>query len=406
MSIFIENYDAEDHGMSQRLYSRSLVQSVREQVTLGFFNTFYPEEIEARTVQEPSPILSNLDLEILEDLLAKSSFIKVSPKISEEDLDLQLANISKRYEDNAKRAEELETTIYSDIHSYEFRTMGIKVIAVIDVLTLQFEVNKPVTRSDIKKYLTEKTGTRYYIQEDERNIEQSGNIFKIPVHDIRSKKDLRAIIKCLEHYGVNSNSIKVARIESSLDFYNAKSKALLLALYKSLAYDEGSSNERIYRHKGEVYPIPKFPNTAFSKIEKGYCIGVNYKGSPIYYRLYFKTRDRGQTLPEIEHRYRVEVNCDVSALKVSDNLTNLSEIVKASFKQLLFTQLGEKVTKKEQEIYRNTVQAFGKKQIPHYSKSRNKRLFSNDGVKKNADLNTLISKKVSNLVRNFEPSFS
>lgn len=343
-----------------------------------------------------------LDQLLLESSADEGNTITVSPTISNADLEQQLQDMRQRYVDNAKHADDWETEIYSDIHSYDFKAMGIEIKPVIDFITLQFEVNKPTTRHSIKKHLTEKTGTRYYIQNDEDGIEQSGNVFTIKqVHDVRSRKDLKAIIQCLERYGVAYGEIKVTRIEASLDFYNTKNKALLTALHKSLAYFENSINERIYKTEKTFTPIPKTPLDLLRKLEDGYCIGVNPDGSLAYHTSYHKVTDRGLNLPEGEHRFRTEVNCAVSEFGVNNSLSNLSEIIQCAFDRLKFTRLSKSVTEEDKELYRNSVAMFGKRVEEHYSGSRHKRNF-NQAIVKNGELNKVISRKVSDLKRNFK----
>ncbi|WDE15142.1 hypothetical protein KMZ14_10285 [Acinetobacter schindleri] len=350
-------------------------------------------------------LMATLDDE-LEQLLLESSAderntITVSSTILDEDLEQQLQGMRQRYANNAKHADDWETEIYSDIHSYDFKAMGIEIKPVIDFMTLQFEVNKPTTRHCIKKHLTEKIGTRYYVQNDQRGIGQSDNVFTIQVHDVRSKKDLKAVIQCLEHYDVTYSDIKVTRIEASLDFYNAKSKALLTALYKSLAYVEGSTNQRVYKNQGEFRSIPTSPIHCLEKLEDGYCIGVNPKGSSTSYRSYYKTTDRGLNLHESEHRLRAEVNCAVVKLTVDDSLSNLPEIIQCAFDRLKFTRLSKSATGEDKELYRKSVAMCGKRVEEHYSGSRHKRNF-NQKIVKNGELNKAISRKVSDLKRNFK----
>lgn len=342
-----------------------------------------------------------LDRLLLESSVDEGNIITVSPKISDQDLEQQLQSMRQCYADNAKRADNWETEIYSDIHSYDFKAMGIEVKPVIDFMTLQFEVNKPTMRHCIKKHLTEKTGTRYYVQNDQRGIGQSDNVFTIQVHDVRSKKDLKAVIQCLEHYDVTYSDIKVTRIEASLDFCNAKSKALLTALYKSLAYVEGSTNQRTYKTEKTFTPIPKTPVNLLMKLEDGYCIGVNPDGSSTYYRSYYKTTDRGLNLHESEHRLRAEVNCAVLELAVDDSLSNLPEIIQCAFDRLKFTRLSKNATADDKKLYRESVDTFGKRTKEYYSKSRHKRSF-NQTITKNGELNEVISRKVSDLKRNFK----
>lgn len=342
-----------------------------------------------------------LDQLLLESSADEGNIITVSPKISDEDLEQQLQGMRQRYANNAKHADDWEAEIYSDIHSYDFKAMGIEIKPVIDFMTLQFEVNKPTTRHCIKKHLTEKTGTRYYVQNDQKGIGQSGDIFTIRIHDIKSKRDLKTVIQCLEHYGVTYGDIKVTRIEVSLDFYKARSKALLAALYKSLAYVEGSTNQRTYKTEKTFTPIPKTPVNLLMKLEDGYCIGVNPDGSSTYYRSYYKTTDRGLNLPESEHRLRSEVNCAVSEFAVDDSLSNLPEIIQCAFNHLKFTRLSKNATADDKKLYRESVDTFGRQTKEHYSISRHKRSF-NQTITKNGELNKVISRKVSDLKRNFK----
>lgn len=344
---------------------------------------------------------NELDKLLLESLADERDIITVSPRISNKNLEQYLLEMRHRYAENAKHADDFGAEIYSDIHSYELQPMQIKVETVIDFLDLKFEVTKPSTRSLIKKYLSEKTGTRYYIADNERDIMQDGRVFTIRVHDIKTKKDLHKIITCLAHYGVRFENIKVQRIEVAIDFYGAKSKALLIALFKSLSYVEHSRNERIYKKDiGRFISIPDQPVRLLGKLENGYCIGVNQKDSLIYYRLYNKMTDKQRSLPEHEHRLRAEVNCAVSALVTDDSLSNLSEIIRCAFCQMKFTKLNRNASAEDKKLYRNSIAMFGLRQEQYYSKSRHKRELE-ESVTKNGELNKIISKKVSNLKRNF-----
>lgn len=368
-----------------------IVQSINTALMLG---GNAQETLEAQLDDELEQLL-------LESLADERNIITVSPRISNKDLEQHLLEMRHRYAENAKHADDFETAIYSDIHSYELQAMQIKVETVIDFIDLKFEVSTPTTRSLIKKYLTEKTGTRYYIADDESDIVQDGHVFTIRVHDIKTKKDLYKIIKCLAHYGVSFENVKVQRIEVAIDFYGAKSKALLIALFKSLSYAEHSRNERIYKKDiGKFISIPDQPVRLLAKLEDGYCIGVNPKDSLIYYRLYNKTTDKQQSLPEHERRLRAEVNCAVSALGTDDSLSNLEEIIRCTFGQMKFTKLNRNASMEDKKLYRNSIAMFGLRREQYYSKNRHKRELE-ESVTKNGELNKIISKKVSNLKRNF-----
>ncbi|MDN5651842.1 MAG: hypothetical protein L0G51_04325 [Lactococcus lactis] len=344
---------------------------------------------------------AELDQLLLESSADESKVITVPPTVSNEDLEQILQVMHQRYADNAKLAQAWEAEIYSNIHSYDFEAMGIEIKPVIDFIVLQFEANKPTTYQQIKKHLTEKTGVGYYVEPDHNGLEQQSNTFTIRVHNVKSKKGLNAVIKPLEHYGVKQTDIKVARIEASLDFYNAKSKGLLTALYKSLAYVKDSTNQRVYKKQGEFQTIPTSPIHLLEKLEDGYCIGVNPKDSPVYYRSYYKTTDRRLNLNKSEYRVRTEVNCAVSELGVDNGLGNLPEIIQCAFNHLKFTKQSNKATEQDKKLYMESVGTFGKRNDAHYSNSRHKRTLD-ELLIKHAELNSLLSKCVSNLKRNFK----
>ncbi|MCX0340155.1 hypothetical protein [Acinetobacter radioresistens] len=107
--------------------------------------------------------------------------LTVHATTSREELDLTLEAIRLRYTENAKQADDLETKIYSNINSYDFKAMNIKIRARVDFLDLYFEITKASSRHDIKKFLTEKTGIKHYIKE-------RLNGYVIRLHDMNSLK--------------------------------------------------------------------------------------------------------------------------------------------------------------------------------------------------------------------------
>lgn len=387
-------YESDEHTLSQldALYLGHDVihSSMCKALTLGGTN-------EEDSLEKLETELDNLLSRVMAE---EAETVTITQRISDKDLTQKSTDLRQRYAQSAKRAQDWETLIYSDIHSYDFQALDIKIKPVIDFLTLQFPVNKAMSRSCIKKYLTEKTGNRYYIHNDENAIQQYGNLFSIQVHDVRSKKDLNAVIKALAHFGVTSDQVRILRIETSIDFYNAKSKALLIAVYKSLSYVEDSNNKRVYKNKREFVKAPSCPIALLDKLEDGYCIGINHRNSATYYRAYYKTTDRSATLATSEHRLRIEVNCSVEALKVDDGLSNLPTIIQRVFNLLKFTKLSLNASKHEKQRYNESVDIFGKRVREQYSATRHKRNL-NKTIIKHAQLNTLISKKVSDLKRNF-----
>lgn len=346
---------------------------------------------------------AELDAELEQLLLDVSSqeskSIVVSAQMSDEDLCQRLNDLRARYATYAEYADMLETEIYSDIHSYELPAMNIRVETVIDFIDLQFSVSKATTRSNIKKYLNEKMDKAYFVT-DAHGIEHPNeHDFIIRVHDVETYSGLKPVIHHLKHFGIKEDEFRVNRIEVATDFYGVKSRAFLIALFKSLAYAENADNERLYKDKTKR--LPNQPHALLTMLDEGYCIGVNPKGAPIYYRLYYKITDNKQALPSHEHRCRAEVNCYVEALGVDNRLINLAEIIQCAFEQLKLTKLNSNATTEDKEHYRQLVSMFGARNVASYSKSRHKRPFK-PYISKNGEINTLISKQVSNLKRNFK----
>ena len=329
----------------------------------------------------------------------ESKSIVVSTQMSDEDLCQRLNDLRTRYATYAEYADMLETEIYSDIHSYELPAMNIRVETVIDFIDLQFSVSKATTRSNIKKYLNEKMGKAYFVTDTHGIEHPNEQDFIIRVHDVKTYSGLKPVIHHLKHFGIKEDELRVNRIEVSTDFYGVESKAFLIALFKSLAYAENACNERLY--KDEAKRLPNQPHALLTMLDEGYCIGVNPKGAPIYYRLYYKITDNKQALLSHEHRCRAEVNCCVEALGIDNRLINLAEIIQCAFEQLKLTKLNSHATTEDKEHYRQSVSMFGARNVASYSKSRHKRTFK-PYISKNGEINTLISKQVSNLKRNFK----
>ena len=368
---------------------------------------YWGEDLTAKSMRNAVIIDGRGDAELdaeLEQLFLdvssqESKSLVVSAQMSDADLYQRLNELRARYANYAEYADMLETEIYSDIHSYELPTMNIRVETVIDFIDLQFSVSKATTRSNIKKYLTEKMGKAYFITDTHGIEHPNGHDFIVRVHDVKTYSDLKPVIHHLKHFGIKKDELKVNRIEVSTDFYGVKNKAFLIALFKSLAYTENACNERLY--KNETERLPNQPYPLLTMLDESYCIGVNPKGAPIYYRLYYKITDNKEPLPSHEHRCRAEVNCDVEALGVDNHLINLAEIMQCAFEQLKLTKLNSNATIEDKEHYRQSVSMFGARNVASYSKSRHKRTFK-PYISKNGEINTLISKQVSNLKRNFK----
>lgn len=305
-------------------------------------------------------------------------------------------DLCSRYADNANQADQLETVIFSDIHSYDFKAMNIQIKAQVDFIDLYFEIGKTSTRHDIKKFLTEKTGITHYISEYETG-------FIIRLHDMNSLSALRRRISYLRHFECKINSFKIMQIELAIDFYNFKHRALTTALFKSIRLPSTVENLRVYKSQLGVFtPIPSTPHSMFRKLENCYNIGINHRDADEYWHLYVKTTDcNKQPLPENAWRIRAEKNIKSNVLNQMDNrLTNIKRVLLNGFKGLSFTQLKANSSKQLIEEYKNTVRAFGTETPTYYDKNRHKNNLP-ESMRKHGELNQLVSSAVHNLVRNF-----
>lgn len=308
-------------------------------------------------------------------------------------------NLCARYAENAKQADDLETVIFSDIHSYDFKAMNIQIKAQVDFIDLYFEIDKTSTRHDIKKFLTEKTGITHYISEY-----QTG--FIIRLHDMNSLNILRRRISYLKHFECNIDSFKIMEVELAIDFYRFKHRALTTALFKSIRLPSTVENLRVYKSQLGVFtPIPSTPHSMIRKLENGYNIGINHRDAEEYWHLYVKTTDYNkQPLPQNEWRIRAEKNIKRNILNQMDNrLTNIKRILLDGFKGLSFTQLKATTPKMLSDSYRNKIRAFGTENESYYDKSRHKRNLP-EYIERNTELNQIASNAVQNLVRNFTVS--
>lgn len=307
--------------------------------------------------------------------------------------------LQKRYMDNAKSADNLETIIYSNINNYDFKSMSIRIKAQVDFLDLYFEIGKSSTRHDIKKYLTEKTGVTHYISEYR-------NGFIIRLHDMNSMNELQRRIQYLHHFDCNEDSFRIMEIELAIDFYRFKHRALVTALLKSIRFPHTAENFRVFKNQLGVFtPIPTAPLTLMQKLENGYNIGINRKDADEYWHLYVKTTDNNKyPLPKAEWRVRAEKNIKHNVLNKMDNrLINLKRVLLNGFKGLNFTQLRTKAPQELKESYNDSVKPFGIERKIYYDKSRHKRALAKY-IEKNTALNQLVSNAVHNLLRNFTVS--
>jgi len=315
---------------------------------------------------------------------------------SNDELDLIIESMKLIYANNAKNADQLETKILSNIHSYDFKAMNIKLKACLDFVDIYFQVEKSCTRHDIKKYLTEKTKIRHFIKE-------SGDGYIIRLHDMNSIHSINKRLMHLSHFGLAKNSLAITEMEVAIDFYGYKHLALISALFKSLKLPNNTENLRIFRAQTGVFtPIPSDPIVLHSKIDDGYNIGINHKLADEYWHLYRKQTDHnGQSLPEVEWRVRAEKNVKVNILSKMDNrLVNIKRVLLDCFKGIRFTQLKQGTIQKTKQMYNDKVEAYGAENEVYFDANRNLRKLP-CYIELNTDLNKLVMNAVCNLAKNF-----
>lgn len=304
--------------------------------------------------------------------------------------------LEQRYAENAKQADELETKIYSNINSYDFKAMNIKIRAKVDFLDLYFETTKPSTRHDIKKFLTEKTGIRHYIKD-------SLNGYVIRLHDMNSLKLLNERLRCLDHFGLLQQSMKILELEVALDFYGYKHLGLATALLKSLRLPSATNNFRVFKMQtGMFVPIPVNPIVLYRKLKDGFNIGINHRLADEYWHIYQKQTDQnGTPLKESEWRIRAEKNIKESVLKsLNNSFSNIRQLLLGSFKGLRFTRLKAEASKHQVCVYMDKIDVYGMEKEPYLDSHRNLRTLTPD-IEMNAELNRMVVNAVCNLAKNF-----
>lgn len=317
--------------------------------------------------------------------------------------------LQARVTDNVKDAE-----LYRRINVEPFTSVQ-KIKTVIDWLDLRFTVDPtvcqfykaPDARSCIKEFITKRTGTRHYIAADDSHITQNGASFTIRLHDVRNKKDLKAITDLLQkQYGAQREEMTIEAIELSLDFYGCNDgSAMVIKLHKAMRYPADSRLLRVYKTKGTQQYIPTSPHALYELIEDGYNIGMGDHRSDVFCaRAYFKRTDKGgQPLPKDQHRARIEVTLRKSAFKdeeISLHLDNLPKIITCGFKKMQFARLSKRAAPTEKDDYFTQVKPFGKEQATMLSISRNKRNLP-DAVASFAWLNEVKRNAVKDLAEKF-----
>lgn len=323
--------------------------------------------------------------------------LTVHATTSREELDLILEAIRLRYTENAKQADDLETKIYSNINSYDFKVMNIKIRARVDFLDLYFEITKASSRHDIKKFLTEKTGIKHYIKE-------RLNGYVIRLHDMNSFKLLNERLRCLDHFGLLHQSMKIVELEVALDFYGYKHLGLATALLKSVRLPCTANNFRVFKAQTGVFiPIPVNPIVLHRKLKDGFNIGINHRLANEYWHIYQKQTDQnGTPLKESKWRIRAEKNIKETVLKrLNNSFSNIRQLLLESFKGLRFTHLKAEASSHQVDVYMNKIDVYGMEKEPYLDSHRNLRKLIPD-IEMNAELNRLVVNAVCNLAKNFK----
>lgn len=381
-----------DYSSSLTIECQNLLSRLDQLDFIDPFTQYYFDEIKAIESE-----ISNLKTRS-ENEVIKNKNLTFEIHTSNDELDFIIKNMRLRYANNAKNADQMETKIFSNIHSYDFKVMNIKIKACVDFLDIYFQVKQPCTRHTIKKYLTEKTKIRHYIKE-------YGNGYIIRLHDMNSILQINKRMDFLSHFGLVKGSLRITEIEVALDFYGYKHIALITALLKSIKLPNNAENLRIFKTQTGVFtPIPSDPITLHSKIKNGYNIGINHKLSDEYWHLYRKQTDHnGLSLPEAEWRIRAEKNVKANVLSKMDNrLVNVKRILLDCFKGLRFTQLKKNIGVTTKQLYADTVDAFGIENEAYRDVSRNCRKLAQD-IEMNTELNKLAVNAICNLAKNFNP---
>lgn len=224
-----------------------------------------------------------------------NSSISINSQTPHKDVLVIMSDLERRHKHSVKQ---LRNKL-CDLGQYDHLS-DIKVQACIDFIDVKFTTTEPHNRSDIKKYLTEKTGIKHFIKtadesddvlsdEKNNNINDSvGTTFIIRLHDVENLKMLTERIDHLKHYNVNLDP-EIVRVERAIDFYNVPQE-MRIALFKAVKLSEANNCRFYYEDgttKGKVLSI--FDDK--HDIIDGNTIYINDKDSDHSYRIYFKTTD-------------------------------------------------------------------------------------------------------------------
>ncbi len=319
----------------------------------------------------------------------KATGFEMTTSSSFDEVKANLEKYQKSLTPAVQEAEAEEVKIYGDINTEAF--LAARFDAVIDWLDLKFTVDPKVwghcgssgARRHIKAFFTRHTGVRHYVAKSSEVI-QDGASFTIRLHDVENLKSLKLITTLLTNqYGCKVEDMGIEAIELSLDCYDARNSALLIALHKSLKYPTVVNRMRVYKTRGTVREVPESPHELYMLLEDGYNLATgDHRMEEFCTRMYFKRTDKnGTPLPSSQHRLRAEVTLRKTFFekaKIDCGLDNLPLMIAHGFKQLTFTKLSNRATEAYRKNYRDLVQPFGQEQPIVKSSSKHKRLLSDE----------------------------
>lgn len=285
----------------------------------------------------------------------------------------------------------LEQWVKSNISRYDFDDMIIR--ACVDYLTVRFTTDKPYIYSSVKKYLTEQTKTRHYVQPVGLTDDEAKHMavceFDLTLHDVKSFRNLKKRLLPLKHYNsqLDLNNLKIIKLETALDFYKAQPE-LLVALLKSVRlrseittnirfFGKGKNNVKFLKvfddRKVKTWIVPKVP-PVLDFLRCGGCnkgsngnFGINDIGADLYHHGYYKVTDRGYTLNDDQHRVRFEVKIQGVYLE-GITVGTVSKAIQTVSKEINFTALKPTATIKEMASYL-AVEPYGLQDHKHRTKS-------------------------------------
>lgn len=314
----------------------------------------------------------------------------------EESLSKELDDLLKSYDDEKA----FDLTNLSNYDRATMKKMKITVKACLDFIDIKFTTTSLQDRSNIKKYLTEKTGVKHFIkvihenddvlENQDRNDSsknKTGKTFVIRLHDIERMDQLMSRLSFLKHYN-SSLDIEVVRIERAIDFKNTPQE-MRIALFKAVKLSK-ADNCRSYNPNKITFPRGK-GKLKIGGVEHLYddcsasflscnTIYINDRNETYCLRIYFKTTDsNGKPLKPEDYRVRLEQTyAGNDLLKLNNNKTvminDLENVINemSKAKALSFTRLRNDAFPYFICAYEKFIQPYGLEKTHTISKSGKK----------------------------------